>query len=293
MERMNTGVQPAAKVASQPAGAAAPQSASQRPVVRLEHARKAFGGNQVLNDISLSVSPGEVVAIIGPSGGGKSTLLRCMTLLERLDGGGLWYGGFSAGEDGELAVARPADGDPRGRAVYGDKGTLVQARQRFGLVFQSFNLFPHMSVMRNIMDAPLVVQKRDRAEVERQARGLVQKMGLAGCEDKVPCQLSGGQQQRASIARALAMNPQVLYFDEPTSALDPELTGEVLKVLKQLAAEDTTMIVVTHEMAFARDVADRVVFMDGGVIVEEGPAEQVMDAPAHERTREFLSRFSG
>ena len=190
-------------------------------------------------------------------------------------------------------VARPAGGDPRGRAVYGDKGTLAQARQRFGLVFQSFNLFPHMSVMRNIMDAPLVVQKRDRAEVERQARGLVQKMGLAGCEDKVPCQLSGGQQQRASIARALAMNPQLLYFDEPTSALDPELTGEVLKVLKQLAAEDTTMIVVTHEMAFARDVADRVVFMDGGVIVEEGPAEQVMDAPAHERTREFLSRFSG
>ena len=150
MERMNTGAQPAAKVASQPAGAAAPQSASQRPVVRLEHARKAFGGNQVLNDISLSVSPGEVVAIIGPSGGGKSTLLRCMTLLERLDGGGLWYGGFSSGEDGELAVARPAGGDPRGHAVYGDKGTLAQARQRFGLVFQSFNLFP-MSVMRNIM----------------------------------------------------------------------------------------------------------------------------------------------
>ena len=264
-----------------------------QPVVRLEHARKAFGGNRVLNDISLSVMPGEVVAIIGPSGGGKSTLLRCMTLLERLDGGGLWYGGFPAGEDGELAVARPAGGEPGGKAVYGDKGVLAQARQRFGLVFQNFNLFPHMSVMRNIMDAPLVVQKRDRAEVERQARALVQKMGLAGCEDKVPCQLSGGQQQRASIARALAMNPQVLYFDEPTSALDPELTGEVLKVLKQLAAEDTTMIVVTHEMAFARDVADRVVFMDGGVIVEEGAAEQVMDAPVHERTREFLSRFSG
>lgn len=278
MERLNTGT---------------PQQASQQPVVRLEHARKAFGGNRVLNDISLSVMPGEVVAIIGPSGGGKSTLLRCMTLLERLDGGGLWYGGFPAGEDGELAVARPAGGEPGGKAVYGDKGALSQARQRFGLVFQSFNLFPHMSVMRNIMDAPLVVQKRDRAEVERQARALVQKMGLAGCEDKVPCQLSGGQQQRASIARALAMNPQVLYFDEPTSALDPELTGEVLKVLKQLAAEDTTMIVVTHEMAFARDVADRVVFMDGGVIVEEGPAEQVMDAPVHERTREFLSRFSG
>lgn len=288
MERLNTGTP---QQASQWPTSQRP--ASQRPVVRLEHARKAFGGNRVLNDISLSVMPGEVVAIIGPSGGGKSTLLRCMTLLERLDGGGLWYGGFPAGEDGELAVARPAGGEPGGKAVYGDKGALSQARQRFGLVFQSFNLFPHMSVMRNIMDAPLVVQKRDRAEVERQARALVQKMGLAGCEDKVPCQLSGGQQQRASIARALAMNPQVLYFDEPTSALDPELTGEVLKVLKQLAAEDTTMIVVTHEMAFARDVADRVVFMDGGVIVEEGPAEQVMDAPVHERTREFLSRFSG
>lgn len=288
MERLNTGVP---QQASQQRASQRP--ASQQPVVRLEHARKAFGGNRVLNDISLSVMPGEVVAIIGPSGGGKSTLLRCMTLLERLDGGGLWYGGFPAGEDGELAVARPAGGEPGGKAVYGDKGALSRARQRFGLVFQSFNLFPHMSVMRNIMDAPLVVQKRDRAEVERQARALVQKMGLAGCEDKVPCQLSGGQQQRASIARALAMNPQVLYFDEPTSALDPELTGEVLKVLKQLAAEDTTMIVVTHEMAFARDVADRVVFMDGGVIVEEGPAEQVMDAPVHERTREFLSRFSG
>lgn len=288
MERLNTG---APQQASQRQAVQRP--VSQHPVVRLEHARKAFGGNQVLNDISLSVMPGEVVAIIGPSGGGKSTLLRCMTLLERLDGGGLWYGGFPAGEDGELAVARPAGDEPGGKATYGDKGTLAQARQRFGLVFQSFNLFPHMSVMRNIMDAPLVVQKRDRAEVERQARALVQKMGLAGCEDKVPCQLSGGQQQRASIARALAMNPQVLYFDEPTSALDPELTGEVLKVLKQLAAEDTTMIVVTHEMAFARDVADRVVFMDGGVIVEEGPAEQVMDAPVHERTREFLSRFSG
>lgn len=145
--------------------------------------------------------------------------------------------------------------------------------------------------MKNVMDAPLVVQRRDRSDVERQARALLKKMGLAGCEDKVPCQLSGGQQQRASIARALALNPRVLYFDEPTSALDPELTGEVLRVLKQLAAEDTTMIVVTHEMAFARDVADRVIFMDGGVIVEEGPAEQVMTSPKHERTREFLGRL--
>lgn len=251
-----------------------------RPVVCLEHGRKAFGDHEVLRDISLEVLPGEVVAVIGPSGGGKSTLLRCMTLLETLDGGSLSYG--------DLDVARADGGN---RAVYGGKDVLAVARQRFGLVFQNFNLFPHMTVLGNIMDAPVVVQKRDRAEVEAETRSLVAKMGLVGCEDKVPCQLSGGQQQRASIARALAMNPQVLFFDEPTSALDPELTGEVLKVLRQLAAEDITMIVVTHEMAFARDVADRVVFMDDGLIVEEGPAEQVINAPREARTREFLSRL--
>lgn len=255
------------------------------PVVKLEHGRKAFGDNVVLRDISFEVRPGEVVAVIGPSGGGKSTLLRCCTLLETLDGGSLAYG--------DLVVAEPAGGEPGGRAVYGSKAVLAQARQRFGLVFQQFNLFPHMTVLKNVMDAPIVVQKRDRAEVEQEARELLAKMGLAGNEDKVPCELSGGQQQRASIARALALNPQVLFFDEPTSALDPELTGEVLKVLKQLAAEDTTMIVVTHEMAFARDVADRVIFMDGGRIVEEGPSEQVMGNPHEQRTREFLARYKG
>ncbi|MDY2778142.1 MAG: amino acid ABC transporter ATP-binding protein [Collinsella sp.] len=258
-------------------------------VVRLEHGRKSFGGNEVLRDISFEVRPREVVAIIGPSGGGKSTLLRCLTLLERLDGGGLWYGGVEG--DPEVAVAVPSDGGDRAPAVYGDKRTLALARQRFGLVFQNFNLFPHMTVMQNITDAPIVVQGRSRSEVEGQARALLEKMGLQGCEDKVPCQLSGGQQQRASIARALCLNPQILFFDEPTSALDPELTGEVLKVLKQLAAEDTTMIVVTHEMSFAREVADRVIFMDGGVIVEEGPADQVMGSPRNERTREFLGRY--
>lgn len=251
-------------------------------VVRLERGSKSFDGSPVLRDISLEVRPGEVVAVIGPSGGGKSTLLRCLALLETLDGGSLSYG--------ELAVATAA---PDGRAIYGGKDAIARARQRFGLVFQQFNLFPHMTVMRNIMDAPLAVQRRGRAEVEAEARGLIAKMGLVGTEDKVPCQLSGGQQQRASIARALCLNPQALFFDEPTSALDPELTGEVLKVLKQLAAEDITMLVVTHEMAFAREVADRVVFMDGGMIVEEGPADQVIGAPRNPRTREFLARYAG
>ncbi len=251
--------------------AAAP---TKSPIVSVRHARKAFGSVPVLRDITLEVEPGEVVAIIGPSGGGKSTLLRCMTLLERLDGGDLAYG--------DLAVA--ADG------VYGNKDVLARARSRFGLVFQNYNLFPHFSVLRNVMDAPVVVQRRDRAEVEAQARALIAKMGLEGNEDKVPCQLSGGQQQRASIARALAMNPEVMYFDEPTSALDPELTAEVLRVMRGLAAEHMTMVVVTHEMSFARDVADRVVFMDGGVIVEQGPADQVINHPRQERTRAFLAQ---
>ncbi len=252
------------------------------PLVRLEHASKSFGDNHVLRDITLEVTPGEVVAIIGPSGGGKSTLLRCMTLLERLDAGELWYG--------DLAVARSGE---RGSATYGDKATLAQARARFGFVFQQFNLFPHMTVMKNVMDAPLVVQRRPREEVEAQARELIAKMGLADNEDKVPCELSGGQQQRASIARALCLNPSILFFDEPTSALDPELTGEVLKVMRQLAEEGTTMVVVTHEMAFARDVASRVVFMDGGRIVEEGSPEQVFGSPREARTKEFLARYSG
>ena len=245
-----------------------------RAVVTLEHARKSFGSVEVLHDISLSVAPGEVVAIIGPSGGGKSTLLRCLTLLERLDGGNLSYEDVTVARDG----------------AYGDKNVLAQARSRFGLVFQNYNLFPHFSVLRNVMDAPVCVQRRDRAEAETEARALLAKMGLAGNEDKVPCQLSGGQQQRASIARALAMHPQIVYFDEPTSALDPELTAEVLRVIKELAAESMTMVVVTHEMAFAREVADRVIFMDGGVIVEQGDAEQVIDHPREARTRAFLAQ---
>ena len=248
-------------------------------VVSIKDAHKAFGGNEVLKGISLEVERGEVVAIIGPSGGGKSTLLRCMTLLETLDGGSLSFG--------DLAVAR----DEAGRTVYGKGDVLKQARGHFGLVFQNYNLFPHYTVLKNIADAPVRVQKRPRAEAEAAARELIEKMGLSGNEDKVPCQLSGGQQQRVSIARALALNPEVLFFDEPTSALDPELTAEVLRVIKGLAAEQMTMVVVTHEMGFARDVADRVVFMDGGVIVEQGPADQVIGAPREVRTREFLSRI--
>lgn len=252
-------------------------SSNQNPVVAVDHVQKSFGEVKVLRDISLAVNPGEVVAIIGPSGGGKSTLLRCMTLLERVDAGDLTYGDLTCAKDG----------------TYGDKALLAQARQRFGLVFQNYNLFPHFSVLRNVMDAPICVQKRDRAEVEEQARALLAKMGLTGNEDKVPCQLSGGQQQRASIARALCLNPDILFFDEPTSALDPELTGEVLKVMRQLAEEGMTMIVVTHEMQFAREVATRVVFMDGGIIVEEGTPQQVLGAPTQQRTREFLARYSG
>ena len=249
-------------------------------VVSVRDARKSFGQTEVLKGISLDVSQGEVVAVIGPSGGGKSTLLRCMTLLERLDAGSLAYG--------DVEVARGEGG----AASYAGRDELAKARQHFGLVFQNYNLFPHMSVMRNVCDAPIAVQRRSRAEVEAQARELLAKMGLEGCEGKVPCQLSGGQQQRVSIARALAMNPEVLFFDEPTSALDPELTEEVLRVIKGLAAERMTMVVVTHEMSFARDVASRVVFMDGGVIVEQGSPEQVIDNPTQPRTREFLSRYA-
>ena len=249
------------------------------PVLELNHIRKRFGDLEVLQDISLSVEKGEVVAIIGPSGSGKSTLLRCATLLERIDSGEVCFDGHYAARTGD-----------DGAAVYADKAELKQIRNYFGLVFQQFNLFPHYSVLKNVMDAPICVQKRDRAEVEEQARGLIAKMGLTGNEDKVPCQLSGGQQQRASIARALAMNPQVVFFDEPTSALDPELTAEVLKVIKGLAAENMTMVIVTHEMSFAREVADRIVFMDGGVIVEQGPARELIDNPKEERTRAFLAQ---
>lgn len=249
-------------------------------LVKLEHGKKSFGDVAVLKDISLEVRKGEVVAIIGPSGGGKSTLLRCMTLLETLDAGSLSYGDLPVAED-----------NGAGHAVYGGKDVMKRAKSRFGLVFQNFNLFPHYSVIKNVTDAPISVQKRPRAEALERGRELLAKMGLADKEDMVPCELSGGQQQRVAIARALAMDPEVLFFDEPTSALDPELTRDVLKVIRDLAAERMTMVIVTHEMTFARDVADRIIFMDDGLVVEEGRAVDVINNPRQERTRAFLSQY--
>lgn len=251
-----------------------------KTLVQLEYAKKSFGETPVLEDISLSVQQGEVVAIIGPSGGGKSTLLRCLALLETLDAGKLAYGDLTVVEN-----------DDKGRAVYAPKNVLKEAKAHFGLVFQNFNLFPHYTVIKNITDAPIHVQKRPKDEVFAHARALLEKMGLEGKEDMVPCELSGGQQQRVAIARALALDPEVLFFDEPTSALDPELTKDVLKVIRDLAAEHMTMVIVTHEMNFARDVADRIVFMDGGVIVEQGAASDLINNPQHQRTRAFLAKY--
>lgn len=257
-------------------------SADNKAVLSLTNIKKSFQGVEVLKGISLSVHPGEVVAVIGPSGGGKSTLLRCATMLETADSGDIRYG--------DIAVASTGSD---GKAHYAKADELRRAKAKFGLVFQNYNLFPHYRVMKNITDAPVSVQKRSKDEVERQARDLVSKMGLEGCENKVPCELSGGQQQRVAIARALCLNPEILFFDEPTSALDPQLTVEVLKVIRQLAAEHMTMVIVTHEMSFARDVADRIIFMSDGVIVEEGPAAEVINNPKHQRTKEFLATYEG
>lgn len=224
-------------------------------LLEMKNIKKSFNGVEVLKDISLKVEKGEVLGIIGPSGSGKSTLLRCATGLETAYAGEIHY-----------------------------EGT-------FGLVFQNFNLFPHYSVMKNITDAPIKVQKRKKEEVYKEARELLKKMGLSDKENAYPCQLSGGQQQRVSIARALALNPDILFFDEPTSALDPELTAEILKVIRELAMEHMTMVIVTHEMNFARNVSDHVIFMDGGVIAVEGTPEEVFDS-SNERMKEFLGKFN-
>ena len=253
---------------------------SSTSLLEMKHVKKTFGSLEVLKDISIEVNEGEVVAIIGPSGSGKSTFLRCATLLENMDEGTLSY----CGESATL--------NESGAAQYVDKKKLHSIRNDFGLVFQNFNLFPHFSVLKNVIDAPINVQKRDKAEVTAEARELLKKVGLENKEDSYPGQLSGGQQQRVAIARALAMNPKMLFFDEPTSALDPEMVGEILKLLRELANEKMTMVIVTHEIDFARNVADRVIFMDGGVIVEEGKPQDVIDNPKSERTKAFLQKMA-
>ncbi len=254
-------------------------------MLSVRNIQKSFDGVEVLKGISFDVSEGDVLAVIGPSGSGKSTLLRCINQLETVDAGEIVICGetlvFTEEKEGQAA-----------RAVYADKKACKQIGLHLGLVFQNFNLFPHFSVLRNITEAPVRVLGRSRVEAEQTAMSLLEKMGLADRADAYPYQLSGGQQQRVSIARALAMNPDILFFDEPTSALDPELTGEILKVIRALAAEHMTMVVVTHEMAFARGVADRVIFMDNGVIVEEGTPEQLFGNTQNDRTRLFLSRYN-
>ena len=243
-------------------------------ILSIRSLEKSFGSLSVLKDISLSVERGNVVSIIGPSGSGKSTLLRCASFLEHADGGDILY-------DGQYALKN---------GVYASKAELNRFRTRFGLVFQNFQLFPHYSVLRNIAEAP-VLHGENKDEVYARAMELLKKMGLEGKEKAYPYQLSGGQQQRVAIARALCMRPEILYFDEPTSALDPELTGEVLKVIRQLAEEKMTMVVVTHEMPFAKAVSNRVIFMADGVIVEQGDPREVFDNPREERTRQFLRVF--
>lgn len=251
-------------------------------ILTVRNIQKSFGKEPVLRGLSFDISQGEVLSVIGPSGSGKSTLLRCVTLLERIDSGFIAYG--------DLVMAKTDESS--GEAVYSPAPVLQQIRRRFGLVFQNFNLFPHFSVMRNITEAPIHVAGKSREEAEREAKALLEKVGLGEKADAYPCELSGGQQQRVAIARALAMQPDILFFDEPTSALDPELTGEILKVIRNLAEEKMTMVIVTHEMAFARDVSDRVIFMDDGAIVEQGDPKQVIENPKSERTKAFLARFS-
>ena len=242
---------------------------------------KKFGKIEVLKGISLEVEKGDVLAIIGPSGSGKSTLLRCITQLETIDSGLI-----------EICGQTLAKNNEAGKAVYADKKTCVQIGLHLGLVFQNFNLFPHLSVLRNITEAPVRVLQKSREEAEKTAKELLCKMGLSDRADAYPYQLSGGQQQRVSIARALAMEPDILFFDEPTSALDPELTGEILKVIRELAAEHMTMVVVTHEMRFAHDVADKVIFMDEGKIVESGTPDELFGHTQNDRTKAFLARFN-
>ena len=247
-------------------------------LLEINHMRKEFGDLEVLKDISLTVKEGEVVSIIGPSGSGKSTILRCATMLEQMDGGDLLYMGEYAAKDMD------------GVTVYAGKKELKKFYQYFGLVFQNFNLFPHYSVLKNIVDAPINVDKVNPKEAYERADKLLKQLGLSDKRDAYPYQLSGGQQQRVSIARALARQPKILFFDEPTSALDPMLTAEVLKVIRELAEEKMTMIIVTHEMEFARELSDRIIFMEDGVIQQQGTPDEIF-ASDNPRIRDFIGRF--
>ncbi len=250
------------------------------PLVHAVNVSKTFGDNQVLKGIDLDVYPGEVVVLLGPSGSGKTTFLRCINQLETINGGRIWV-------DGDLMGYEDKDG-----VLYRlhDK-KIAEQRRDIGMCFQRFNLFPHKTALENVMEGPVQVKKMAKADAEKRAMELLAQVGLADKPAAYPAQLSGGQQQRVAIARALAMDPKLMLFDEPTSALDPELVGEVLKVMRDLAAKGMTMIVVTHEMGFAREVADRVVFMDGGVVVEQGPPAEVIGNPQHNRTKAFLRRM--
>lgn len=248
-------------------------------LLEMNHIKKRFQDLDVLKDISLHVEEGEILSIIGPSGSGKSTLIRCAAMLETIDAGEISYLGEKAvylGEDSKLVVP--------------GKEEEKRFRSYFGMVFQNYNLFPHYSVIKNITDAPIHVQKRDKEQVFAEAHDLLRRIGLEDKEDCYPCQLSGGQQQRVAIARALALNPKILFFDEPTSALDPELTGEVLKVIRSLADLHMTMVIVTHEMSFAKDISDRVMFMDQGVVVVEGTPQDVFSSD-NARIKDFLGKF--
>ena len=249
------------------------------PAVRIESVHKRFGGSEVLRGISLHVHPGEVLCLLGPSGSGKSTLLRCINHLEKIDAGRLWVGGELAGyrQVGDVLHELP-------------ERDVARKRAQIGMVFQRFNLFAHLTALQNVAEAPIRVRGLSRATAQERGRGLLAQVGLSDKLAEYPAQLSGGQQQRVAIARALAMEPSLMLFDEPTSALDPELVGDVLDVMRRLARQGMTMIVVTHEVGFAREVADSVAFMDGGVIVEHGPPGEVLDRPQHERTRAFLAK---
>lgn len=249
-------------------------------ILEVQNLVKKYKDIEVVKGVSLKVEKGETLVIIGASGSGKSTILRCINQLEKIDGGNIKI-------DDDFMVKEYK----KGKAVYQDKEILKKMNLKCGMVFQNFNLFPHMTILQNVTESMIYVLEKNKEEAEKEAKKILEKMGLQDKADFYPCNLSGGQQQRASIARTLAINPEILFMDEPTSALDPELIGEVLKVIKKLAEDKRTMVIVTHEIQFAKEIADRVIFMDNGTIIEEGLPEDVIDRPKMERTKSFLKRF--